>query len=118
MKLRLLQPLRHPSKRFPARLELGPGLRVPQQVRQGALGPAQDALRKDGLRDRVPLEFGRDALRQVLGVDLLGLSAAGIVVVASGARLQVLLSLLSLNLGASEADLVSEVVGMVELDGR
>ncbi len=51
LELRLLQPFPHPAEGFPARLELAPGLRVPEQVWKRPLRAAQHPLGEDSLRD-------------------------------------------------------------------
>lgn len=76
LKLGLLQPTRHPLEGLAARLELAPGLGVPQEVGQRALRPAQNPLGEDGLGDAVPLQLGDDPLGNVPGVDLLPAAAS------------------------------------------
>lgn len=74
LELRLLQPFPHATEGLPAGLELGPRFGVSQQVGQGPLGPAQDPLGKDGLRDAVTLQLCSDPLRHLFGIHLLHLS--------------------------------------------
>lgn len=74
MELRLLQPLPHAAEGLSTGLELGPGFGVSQQVGQGPLGPAQDPLGKDGLRDAVALQLRGDPLRHLFGIHLLHLA--------------------------------------------
>lgn len=74
LELRLLQPFPHAAEGLSAGLELGPGFGVPQQVGQGPLGPAQDPLGKDGLRDAVALQLRGDPLRHLFGIHLLHLA--------------------------------------------
>lgn len=74
LELRLLQPLPHAAEGLSAGLEFGPGLGVPQQIGQRPLGPAQDPLGKDGLRDAVALQLRGDPLRHLFGIHLLHLS--------------------------------------------
>ena len=66
----LLEPLLHAAKCLAAALQLGPWFRVAQQIRQGALGAAQDTLGEDCLGNRVALQFGRDSRRHFFRVDL------------------------------------------------
>lgn len=75
MELRLLQPFPHAAEGLSAGLELGPGLGVSQQVGQGPLGPAQDPLGKDGLRDAVALQFRGDPLGHLFGIHLFHLAS-------------------------------------------
>ena len=72
-----MEPLPHSSECFSAGLELGPGLGVAEQIGQRPLGAAQHALGEDGLGDGVALELGRDALGELLRVDLLDLAVGG-----------------------------------------
>lgn len=74
LELRLLQPFPHATEGLSAGLELGPGFGVSQQVGQSPLGPAQDPLGKDGLRDAVALQLRGDPLRHFFGIHLLHLS--------------------------------------------
>lgn len=74
MELRLLQPFPHAAEGLSAGLELGPGFGVSQQVGQGPLGPAQDPLGKDGLRDAVAFQLRGDPLRHLFGIHLLHLA--------------------------------------------
>lgn len=74
LELRLLQPLPHSAKGLSPGLELGPGLGVSQQVGQGPLGPAQDPLGEDGLRDAVALQLRGDPLGHLFGIHLLHLA--------------------------------------------
>lgn len=74
LELRLLQPFPHAAEGLSTGLELGPGFGVPQEVGQGPLGPTQDPLSKDGLRDAVALELCGDPLRHLFGIHLLHLS--------------------------------------------
>lgn len=74
LELRLLQPFPHAAEGLSAGLKLGPGFGVSQQVGQGPLGPAQDPLGKDGLRDAVALQLCGDPLRHLFGIHLLHLS--------------------------------------------
>ena len=70
----------HTPEGLSSGLELGPRLRVPQEVREGTLGPAEDPLGEDGLGNGVALELGRDPLGQVLGVDLFSFPRATVVI--------------------------------------
>ncbi len=74
MELRLLQPFPHAAEGLSTGLELGPGFGVSQQVGQGPLGPAQDPLGEDGLRDTVALQLRGDPLRYLFGIHLLHLA--------------------------------------------
>lgn len=76
LELRLLQPFPHAAERLSPGLELGPGLGVPQQVGQRPLGPAQDPLCEDGLRDAVALELCGDPLRYLFGIHFFHLSSS------------------------------------------
>ncbi len=80
LELRLLQPFPHPAEGFPARLELAPGLRVPEQVRKRPLRAAQHPLGENSLRDAVSFQFRGDPLGHFFGIDLFHLSRAAAVV--------------------------------------
>lgn len=74
MSLGLLQPFVHASKGLTARLELGPRLRVPQQVGQRALTATQDSLREHGLRYAIAFQLAAYLVRQLFRVELFHLS--------------------------------------------